>query len=301
MQSNPADQTACLQGWEVVFRLEDGDLHVWDDEAEHVAHWGRGICRAAARLGELGVLNWLQQHNNPYVFGVEMCILAAAGGHVAALHWLRSHHCHWNARVCEAACQGGSLLTLKWLRRNGCGWDETSVQAAVRRGDHKMLTWLHQNGAPFTEDTAQTAAYCGDVPTLTWLIQAGCRCNARVLETATEQGHVNVLRWGRQLVMPIPWTYRVTYLAVERSQVPCLEFAIAHGCPWWPLHNAPDFPCDNILMLCWRLHAPLPPYALRRVAHQVIVTATLCLVKGSVALPAHIASDIVKLSIMTSC
>ena len=262
--------------------------------------WGKGVCRAAAHLGALGVLKWLQHHDNPYIFGLDMCTFAAAGGSVDALRWLRGHHCYWDARTCEAACQGGSLPTLKWLRRNGCRWDGRSGQAAVARGDREMLTWLHQNGAPFTEGTAQTAACRGHLPTLTWLHQAGCPCDARVLVAAAEQGHIEILKWGRQhVVPPIPWTYPVAQRAVEHSQMPCLEFAIAHGCRWWPLHNAPEFPCDDMLMCCWRLRAPLPPYALRRVVQKVTVTATLCLVKGAVALPAPIASDIVKLSIMS--
>ena len=292
--------SSCLQSREVVFRLEGSDLHLWDDEAEHVVRWGRGICRAAAHRGALGVLKWLQQQDNPFVCGLDVSIFAAAGGNVDALRWLRGHHCYWDARTCEAACQGGSLPTLKWLRRNGCRWDGRSGQAAVARGDREMLAWLHQNGAPFTEGTAQTAALRGDLPTLTWLHQAGCPCDARVLVAAAEQGHIEILEWGRQhVVPPIPWTYEVAQRAVEHSQAPCLEFAIAHGCRWWPLHKVPECPCDTMLMCCWKLHAPLAPYALRRVAEKVTVTATLCLVKGAVALPAHVASDIVKLSIMS--
>ena len=158
-----------------------------------------------------------------------------------------------------------------------------------------MLTWLQHNGAPFDDETARIAAAREDLPTLTWLHQAGCPCSAG-LEAAAWRGHLDILKWGRQQVVPpIPWTYRVAYYAVEGSQRPCLEFAIAHGCPWWPKCNAPAFPCNSILMLCYGLRAPLPQYALRRVAQKLLVTTTLCLVQKRVALPAPIASDIAKL------
>ena len=254
----------------MAFILEDDNLYVRGGEAEHVVYWYGGICRAAARLGALDVLRWLQRHDNPRIFESEMWMFAAAGGSVDTLRWLRSHHCSWSAQTCEAACQGGSLPALKWLRRNGCGWDERALEAAIIRGKREMLTWLQENGAPFNKGTAWIAAHSGNLPTLTWLHQAGC-----------------------------PWTYHVAHCAVEYSHIPCLEFAIAHGCPWWPMHDAPGFHSDDILRCCWRLRAPLPLYALRRIAQRITITAVLCLVKGAVALPASIASDIVKLSIMS--
>ena len=283
----------------MVFRLEGSDLHLWDDKAEHVVRWGKGVCRAAARLGALNALNWLQQHNNP-MFGScledSMCVFAAAGGSVDALRWLGGPHAGWNEETCEAACQGGSLPTLKWLRRNGCRWDEKSGEAVIKRRDLEMLTWLRHSSAPFTEAFAQTAARHGDLPTLTWLHQAGCPYGAGVLEAAAEHGHLEILQWGRQQVLPpIPWAYTAAYRAVEHSQVQCLEFAIAHGCPWWPKHDAPAFPRNDILMCCYRLGAPLPQYALRRVAHQTVIVTALCLVNTGVALPAFIVSDIAKL------
>ena len=281
----------------MVSRLEGGTLHLWDGEAEHVVHWGAGVCLAAAHLDALGVLKWLQQHGHPDFCWTRLWVFAAAGGSMDTLRWLRSHRCDWSALTCEAACRGGSLSALKWLRCNGCDWDERSLQAALRRGDREMVTWLHQNGAPFDWSTALTAAYYGDLPTLRWLHQAGCPCDAGVLEGAARHGHLDILQWGRQQVVPpIPWTYRVAYCAVESSQSHCLEFAIAHGCPWWPKRDAPGFPCTGILMLCYRLRAPLPEYAVRRVAAQKVrVTATLCLVSTTVALPVPIASDIAKL------
>ena len=280
----------------MIFRLEGSDLHLWDDGAEHVVPC-RGVCCAAARLGALSVLHWLRPQGNSCTSKSTLCIFAAAGGSVDVLRWLGSPHLNWSEATCEAACQGGSLPTLKWLRRNGCPWDKTSGEAAVKRRDLEMLTWLRHNGAPiFTKMFAQTAAYHGDLPTLRWLHQAGCPYGAGVLKAAAGRGHPEILQWAQQeVVPPLPWTYRVAYHAVERSQRRCLEVAIAHGCPWWPFHDAPAFPCDNILMCCYELRAPLPQYALRRVAQKVLVSVTLCLVKTRVALPAPIASDIAKM------
>ena len=95
----PADLVSCLQGREVIFRLEGSDLHLQDNEAEHVVRWGRGICRAAARMGALSVLNWLQQHGNPFISGSTLCIFAAAGGSVDALRWLGGPHPDWNEKT----------------------------------------------------------------------------------------------------------------------------------------------------------------------------------------------------------
>ena len=72
-----------------------------------VASFDRGIfagtCHAAAKGGQLEVLQWLREHGCPW--GPDTCLFAAERGHLAVLQWARANACPWNRYKCLASAR----------------------------------------------------------------------------------------------------------------------------------------------------------------------------------------------------
>ena len=92
----------------------------------------RCLCKAAARSGQLEVLQWARESNCPWDYMT--CAYAAKGGHLEMLKWARENGCPWNSLTCEGAAEGGHLDVLKWARENGCPWGEWTCAYAARGG-----------------------------------------------------------------------------------------------------------------------------------------------------------------------
>ena len=52
-----------------------------------------------------------------------LCEAAARSGQLEVLQWLRANDCPWDKYTCAHAAGGGHLEVLQWLRANDCPWD----------------------------------------------------------------------------------------------------------------------------------------------------------------------------------
>src|SRR5690606_28514498 len=75
------------------------------------------VCEWAAGEGYLDLLKWAHERDFPLLQlrdGKDACTAAARGGQLAVLQWLREQRCFWDARTMEAAAAGGHLDVIKW-------------------------------------------------------------------------------------------------------------------------------------------------------------------------------------------
>jgi len=150
-------------------------------------------CSAAAKGGQLRLLQWLRGRDCPW--NSDTCKGAALHGHLETLQWARGEECPWDKYTCEGAAEGGQLATLRWLRQEGCPWDRRTCAAAARGGHLETLRWARGEGCPWDVRTCEEAARGGQLQTLQWLRGEGCPWSAWTCAVAAAGGHLEVLRW----------------------------------------------------------------------------------------------------------
>jgi hypothetical protein len=130
------------------------------------------LCEAAARFGQLEVLQWARANGCPWAEGT--CARAAGGGHLEVLQWLRANGAPWDCHTCSFAAWGGHLEELQWLRANGCPWNATTCAYAAKGGNLEVLQWARANGFPWDDMTCARAALGGHLEVLQWARANGC-------------------------------------------------------------------------------------------------------------------------------
>jgi hypothetical protein len=123
-----------------------------------------GLCEAAARSGQLEVLQWLRANSCPW--DGFTCALAVEDGHLEVRQWLLANGCPWDERTCSWAAAGGHLKVLQWLRANGCLCDEETCMSAARGGHLEVLQCARENGCPWKKWTCEGAAERGHLEVL---------------------------------------------------------------------------------------------------------------------------------------
>lgn len=104
------------------------------------------LVRTAARLGHLGILQWLYaQGFFPTEQGQRL-----VSGHADVVYWLHAHADQFEVclTVCmDTAAQTGDLEFIKWLQESQLSINCTGAAmiAANERGDLEMLQWLLKN------------------------------------------------------------------------------------------------------------------------------------------------------------
>ena len=146
VRASPARCTWVRDGWEesiewmrycwdkvckvALYRAcSDGDVPclraLWGDDGDP---WADAIKtdqlagEAAARGGQVTVLEWAWEHGCQWADGTGICRATAGGGHLGVLQWAREHGCPWDAGTCLAAAGGGHVGVLQWAREHGCHW-----------------------------------------------------------------------------------------------------------------------------------------------------------------------------------
>ena len=124
----------------------------------------------AARRGCLGTLKSLHRRGR-MMFDKELCKAAARGGQLEVLQWLRENDCPWNADTYVGAAHGGKLKVLQWARKKGCPWDVMTCAAATECGNLEVLKWLRQNSCPWNlQNCASIAADIGHKKLSAWIV-----------------------------------------------------------------------------------------------------------------------------------
>ena len=157
--------------------VDDYDFNVGAHSLQNECPWDARTCWAAARGGQLEVLQWLRSGADPCPWNQDTCSAAAEGGHLEVLKWLRSGEdpCPWNEYTCSAAALRGHLEVLEFARsgEDPCPWDERTCWAAVLGGHWGVLQWARNAPTPCPWD----AEYCQ------WVAQ--------------RDGHLEIVHWVR--------------------------------------------------------------------------------------------------------
>jgi hypothetical protein len=68
-----------------------------------------------------------------------LCKAAARCGNLSVLQYLRSIGCSWDSSTCAYAALYGHLNILQWAHANGCPWDEDTCSRAALTGHMTVL------------------------------------------------------------------------------------------------------------------------------------------------------------------
>jgi hypothetical protein len=212
-------------------------LSVW--KQHHPRHWWRGpwdkkTCRAAAKAGNLELLQWLRANGCPW--DTETIQFAAHIGRSDIVEWAHANGCPWDKWACASAAYSGNLKLLQWLRENGCPWNECTQLSAASKGHLHVLDWLHAQGCPEDyEHAALSAAGSGRVAVLDWLYAAGWQITGRgddCVGIAACEGHIGALSWFHDKRCPAAWIVNGIKEAASAGRIDIIKWARARGYEW---------------------------------------------------------------------
>jgi hypothetical protein len=103
----------------------------------------RGICKEAARGGDLKTLQWCLA--NGYRWGRGTTAAAASEGHFELLQWCIENDCQWGFKVCKQAAKAGHLHIPQWIRSNGWRSKEGGFTQEEQLCTPKRV-WAHTAG-----------------------------------------------------------------------------------------------------------------------------------------------------------
>lgn len=200
--------------------------------------------------------------NYPMVCMNDLCSAAACLGKLDVLQYLQQEGCQWDANTCIGAARHGLLEVLKWARSRGCRLDNFDHVSVFHRSfricadpDSGGMHCLPRY-APAT--TMDAAASGGHLAVLKWLVKTqdeSCTCTVdhaqSVLQAAAFEGRLEVLRWAartpkasRGLAMwhyDCPGRRNIIKAALWGAQLAVLQLIERAGCPvvhetardWW--------------------------------------------------------------------
>lgn len=127
--------------------------------------------QAAAKTGNLQVLDWIYQRHQRRL-GFVGFAAAAAGGHLDVLEWGKSHGMDWFSNdLCCFVAMNGHLPVLEWIRR--CRNIENFIIGmaynAALEGHTTILHWMMQQNLISREDETPWEAKHGQLDVLQWL------------------------------------------------------------------------------------------------------------------------------------
>lgn len=162
---------------------------------------GPNIFAAAAKKGDIHLLNWLKRHNCPWD---DMTFYyAVQNGNLSNLKWLKDNNCPWSEGTFIIAATKGDIDILKWLKENGCPWDKRTFLNAAEHGNLSNMKWLKDNGCPWCGLTFIAAVEHGDICNMKWLKENGCPWRyERAFATAAKQCNINVFKWLKEISCP---------------------------------------------------------------------------------------------------
>jgi hypothetical protein len=123
------------------------------------------LCASAARHGGLFALMYLREEKE-VPWDRHKSRAAARFGQLHILQYLHTNHCPWDSVVCSNAARNGHLTLLQWARENHCPWKETTCRLAAQNAQIEVLQWAHANGCPWDKRTCRDAAASGQLAAL---------------------------------------------------------------------------------------------------------------------------------------
>ena len=191
----------------------------WIDRCEGWLGLSASPCNAAARGGQLKVLQWLRSDaGGKCPCNETTCAAAAKNGQLEVLDWLRQKGCPWGVETCAAAAEGGHLETLIWARQNRCPWDKNVCKLAAQNGHLEILKRARQNGCPrFDEIICKVAAFHGRINILKWARENECPWDTETCTYAATKGHFELLKWAYN--NDCPWCIRTCLGAARKEDV----------------------------------------------------------------------------------
>lgn len=132
----------------------------------------RAVTEAAARGGQLHVLQWLHGQNAPCP--ATAMDEAALGGHLEVVRWLFKHRTEGcTQRAITMAALYGRLDMVQWLLEHNLGSVDTHVMAkAVHSGSLELVQFIHSQAETsrwWRGSEMQVAASHGYLPIVEWL------------------------------------------------------------------------------------------------------------------------------------
>lgn len=180
----------------------------------------RDLCRSAARLGLISVLQWY--HDNDAGYGSSdprypsifdnnawMWIEAIESGQLDVLKWFHAHNFlrKGDRDLCITAIKHGHLHILKWACSTGYylnstpyDWKGTAWGVAVENGHLPILKWLHDEGYELIWDRiCSSAARHGKLNIFVWALgmKGGSWDHPYVMMDVATYGHVHIMQWAQ--------------------------------------------------------------------------------------------------------
>mmetsp|Transcript_29280 Transcript_29280/g.58142 ORF Transcript_29280/g.58142 Transcript_29280/m.58142 type:complete len:155 (-) Transcript_29280:38-502(-) len=101
------------------YLASEAALHAYLEKRDPNEHTRR---RMTSRIGAgCGRIDWVERGN---VLDEQTCCAAAKGGQLRVLQWLRGRDCPWDSETCRLAAERGHLALLKWAIGHGCPYEE---------------------------------------------------------------------------------------------------------------------------------------------------------------------------------
>jgi hypothetical protein len=184
------------------------------------------LCRKAAGLGRVDILQWLRAQEPPCLCDASVCVAAAGNGEMEVLKWLRAQEppCEWDETSCTAAVLGGQPEALRWLLSQNppCPAGKVATWTAAQEGNLEMLKLLRAHvdvneggvdvgvdgeaiGAPgvsglyayppveWDGEACDVAALGGHLLTLQWMLEQACPIGDSCCWSAARGGHLEVI------------------------------------------------------------------------------------------------------------
>jgi len=184
------------------------------------------ICKAAAKRGNIAVLDVLRNH-----WRNSTSQHAAGNGHFVTLQWLRRNECNLDAsKCCADAARGGHLNVLKWAKEDGFLLYYDVVNIAASKGHLDTVKWAIRNGNKMDFSTCQCAALGGHVELVRWFFEHGVGWCSSTFNAAASAGHKPTLECC--LAYGCPWSKATCRTAAYYGQLETLQWLRGHGCPW---------------------------------------------------------------------
>jgi len=199
--------------------------------------------RAAARAGNIAVLDWALSHGaidagdryEPVdLASAHVCAAAARGGQRGVAKWAIGHGLEWSVWACHRAAYGGHLALLQWV---GLDIDWTmwygGDDSAVDPTDEylRVLACAQSHGCERHGIACYGAALGGHVDVLEWLLGWLGHDDdyAFICSGAAEGGQLDVLMWAR--AHGCNWDTWTCRMAAAHGHLPALRWAVENGCP----------------------------------------------------------------------
>lgn len=134
------------------------------------------LARTAVELSKREILNWLHENQpNGLSHGTDVCCnMAAFNGDIELLKWLRERNNPWSEGTCCAAINGRNLHVLSYLLENGCPCDSRSAWEAASVGHIPSLKMLQANGIKLDAQCLVQAATNKKQKCVEYLVEQKC-------------------------------------------------------------------------------------------------------------------------------